>query len=171
MEAGRSRHCPTAQCQMCDSGESEAWLVEMLGRMRAELDPSGFIFAADSNRILARAALSHGVVLVAEGTGCLRVKSGWRPKAEPRAVLCGRVEDLPLRKDRRVLFIDAAFTEPAFRRQGIMRSLVLAALDITRTEELDGIALGVLETAAAARQFWTAMGFFAVSTRFERFRE
>ena len=146
--------------------ESPSWLVGMLARMQAELDPSGLIFQNGSAEILSRAALSSGIVLVHDARGCTRAGPTWQP-TEVRAVLCARPEELPLRKKSRLLFVDAAFTEVPYRRQGRMAALVDGLIAYCRTNAMDGVALGVLEHSPAARAFWTARGFRAVSTRFE----
>ncbi len=156
---------------MREKGWEGQWLTSMLERMFVELDPHSRIFVPTAPGTVARAALAGGFVLAEFGAGPLRVPPGWIPKERVRSVLCARFEELPLRVPQNFLHIDAAYTEPEFRRGGLMRDLLLAAEQGARKSGARALSLGVLDCAPEARAFWEHCGFVARSVRLERLTE
>jgi len=67
------------------------------------------------------------------------------------AILCGH--------DGRRGYIYHAAVHPDFRRQGIGRALVEAALGALRAEGISKVALVVFETNENGNKFWESMGF------------
>jgi ribosomal protein S18 acetylase RimI-like enzyme len=67
------------------------------------------------------------------------------------AILCGH--------DGRRGYIYHAAVHPDFRRQGIGRALVDAAMDALRTEGIMKAALVVFATNANGNEFWESIGF------------
>lgn len=145
------------------------WLIDMVARMQAELDPGQDYFNAEAAGLLADIALSSGIVLVHDGVQCHRIEAGAYGGESPRSILCLRYERTPLRQAAQFLFIDAAFTEKSHRRRGTMRQLMKMAQDEARRSGCAGIALGVLSHAEAAQQFWRSLGFQESAARLELF--
>jgi ribosomal protein S18 acetylase RimI-like enzyme len=109
-----------------------SWLAAPAGRP----DPAGAFFGQGAD---------PGDVLVAE---CDRVV-GYVRLRHPS----------PLRSNRHVLQINGLAVDPAFRRQGIARALLDAAIDEARSRGARRLTLRVFAPNTAARGLYEAAGF------------
>ena len=79
--------------------------------------------------------------------------------SSPIAMLFGRLENRPLRKHQKALFIDAAFTLPAERRKGHMKSLVDYSCRWGEKQGAIILEMGTPVLNRKAIQFWRKIGF------------
>ncbi len=108
------------------------WLAAPAGRP----DPSGTFFGPDAD---------PGDVLVAEYDRVV----GYVRLRHPG----------PLRANRHVLQINGVAVDPAYRRRGIARALLDAAIDEARSRGARRLTLRVFAPNAAARALYDAAGF------------
>ena len=64
-------------------------------------------------------------------------------------------------KQRHKAAIWGMYVQPGFRRRGVGRALLAAAIDHARTWSVDQLQLSVTESAVAAKQLYEAAGFRA----------
>lgn len=156
--------------------QSTHWLAQLLLELSTELDPHSKFFAPNSEHDLAELLLSKGIVLVATlpesakqeaATPNVRMANPHESPGNVVSVLCCREESLPLRRDSRQLFIDAAYTKQPYRGRGLMRSLVSLATEQCQNTGALTLSLGILANNQQARVFWNKLGFITVSERME----